>query len=196
MESFRAEIECPSIYFLPNFYTNINMEQTSQPKLPNKIEVSEIGYELFKGLPAEMSALASPVDENNEVPFGYSLMRKGKRLDFRSFASQTQTLLKHSSWALIKPNKGQLPAESQRKLQLHHEQWVSEQRLLSHKVADSQARLQQNKYSEYDCRGTSLYLRHQAGDILAEWEDNQEGRKQRTREKLRRLLGRKYPGRE
>ena len=37
--------------------------------------------------------------------------------------------------------------ESKRKLQLHHEHWMSEQKLVSHKLADTQARIQQHKFS-------------------------------------------------
>jgi hypothetical protein len=75
-------------------------------------------------------------------------MRKGHAFDFHNFANQTQQLLFKQTSSLLKNRQAQIStSESKRKLQLHHEHWLSEQRLISHKLADIQARTAQQKYS-------------------------------------------------
>lgn len=97
----------------------------------------------------------------------YRPRNKGKALDFYSFANQTQQLLFRQTSTLFRKKQTQTANnESKRKLQLNHDHWQSEQKLISHKLSDTQARMQQQKFSEYDWRSVSQNLRTSSHCIL------------------------------
>ena len=64
-----------------------------------------------------------------------------------------------------------------------------------HKLADTQARIQQQKYSEYDWKGVGGSLKKYSYSILNPLEKNSVGYQMRVKDKLKRLLIRKYPNR-
>lgn len=158
--------------------------------------MSEFGLQFVRELPEQLLEMGEEEEGRDKENVSISpqvLLRRGQGVDFSAFANQTQTLLKRQSASLQRMNAGGVgSSESQRKLQLHHEQWLSEQRLLSHKLAETRARVEQAKYSEYDWRGVGVALRERGGAILGEWGEGEAGRAVRTRGKLKRLLVRKY----
>lgn len=151
------------------------MEQKLQLKLPNRIEISEIGHEFLQRLPAELDKLGAPdpLERQYSTTHSFSLPRKGNSLDFYAYANQTQHLLHRQTQTLKRLHQLDTgSSESKRKVKLHHDHWLSEQKLISHKVADTQARILQTKYSDYDWRGVGIYLKKSADSILSEWHEN------------------------
>lgn len=59
-------------------------------------------------------------------------------------------------------------------------------------MADTQSRMEQTKYSEYDWRGQSQTLKNKKKDILESWEQTYYNRNLRIKCKLRRMLDKKY----
>jgi len=85
---------------------------------------------------------------------------KGNALDFQNYANQTQQMLFRQTSSLLKTRQTKTANnDSRRKLQQHHDHWVSEQKLVSHKLADAQARQQQQKLSEYDWNSVKVCLK-------------------------------------
>lgn len=114
-------------------------------------------------------------------------------MDFHLFASQTQQLVRKGLMR-TRGGSGELAkTDGLRKLQMSHEQWVSEQRLVRHKLADAQSRLEQSKFSEYDWRRQSQSLKREGVEILGEWEQAHHSRSKRRQSRIRRMMQRNYP---
>lgn len=60
---------------------------------------------------------------------------------------------------------------------------------------DIQSKLNHEKYNEYDWKSVNTNLKQSSHSILARVDQGAENRKVRTRNKLKRLLVRKYPNR-
>lgn len=118
---------------------------------PNRIEISEFGASFLRELPLELrelEALARNEKENASV-LTPAWRRRGQGIDFQEFAHHTQSSIQREVGAVVR-GQTQAGGDSRRKQQLHHENWANEQRLVRHRLADAQLRLEQAKYSEYD----------------------------------------------
>lgn len=91
-------------------------------------------------------------DKENAGFLTPSVRRRGQGIDFQEFAQHTQATI-HKEMSAIFRSKGLgSTGDSRRKQQLHHGNWVNEQRMIKHKLEDAHSRLEQAKLSEYDCQ--------------------------------------------
>jgi hypothetical protein len=136
--------------------------EATLPKFPNRIEITTYGAAFLRQLPLELHDLhhQDTSDDREATSIARTpLPRRGKGVDFHLFATQTQQLVR-TGLMRTRGGSGELTkTDGLRKLQMSHEQWVSEQRLVRHKLADAQSRLEQSKFSEYDWRTQSQTLK-------------------------------------
>lgn len=94
-----------------------------------------------------MEALAD-VEKENVSMLTLAFRRRGQGIDFQEFAHHTQNTIHKEMSAVLRGRalNGE-SGDSRRKQQLHHDNWVNEQRLIKHKLADAHSRLEQAKLS-------------------------------------------------
>lgn len=85
--------------------------------------------------------------------------KRGQGIDFHEFAHQTQNSIHKELNSILRGKGVNMKIDSRRKQQLHHDNWINEQRLIKHKLADAHSRIEQTKFSEYDCQRESQALK-------------------------------------
>jgi hypothetical protein len=67
--------------------------------------------------------------------------KRGQGIDFQEFAHQTQSSIHRELSGLLRGKGSAAEGDSLRKQQLHHGNWLNEQRMVRHKLADAHSRL-------------------------------------------------------
>ena len=78
-------------------------------------------------------------------------------------------------------------------MRILHDNWLNEQRLIKHKIRDTQSRMEQVRNGDYDWKGAKTVLTHTGNKIIQELEENKSKRCTRDRSRLKRLFEKKYP---